>query len=82
MRTPDFRRSLIEQYLSLVSDNDYPIVAYNISYEKTRLKELSHLYPDLSEQIDHTIDRFVDLMLIIKDHFYDYRFFNSRSLFS
>lgn len=76
----DFRRGLIEQYLSLVSDNDYPIVAYNISYEKTRLKGLSHLYPDLSEQIDHTIDRFVDLMLIIKDHFYDYRFYGSFSL--
>ncbi len=76
----DFRRDLIEQYLSLVGDNDYPIVAYNISYEKTRLKELSQLYPDLSAQIDCTIDRFVDLMLIIKDHFYDYRFYGSFSL--
>ena len=35
---------------------------------------------DLSAQIDRTIDRFVDLMLIIKDHFYDYRFYGSFSL--
>ena len=76
----DFRRDLIEKYLSLVGENDYPIIAYNISYEKSRLKELSKLFPDISDQIDLTIDRFKDLMPIIKDHFYDYRFYGSFSL--
>ena len=44
---------------------------------KSRLKELSKLFPDISNRIDLTIDRFKDLMPIIKDHFYDYRFYGS-----
>ena len=43
----DFRRDLIEKYLSLVGENEYPIVAYNISYEKSfkrTLKAISRYF--------------------------------------
>lgn len=76
----DFRKELITQFIQKVGNDDYPIVVYNMSYEKTRLKELAILYPELAGQIEQIINRFVDLMLVIKDNYYDYRLYGSYSL--
>ena len=57
----DPRRSLAEQLC-----RDIPLgvctTAYNMTFEKTRLKELASIYPDLSDHLLDIRDHIVDLM--------------------
>jgi hypothetical protein len=46
------------------------IVVYNATFEKTRLKELAELYPDLAPRLASVIDRLFDLLPIMKEHYY------------
>lgn len=64
----DHRRDLIESLLNNIKDDNGSIMVYNIAFEKTRLKELSLLYPDLSIEINKLINRLFDLMHIIKNN--------------
>ena len=65
----DPRRSLAE---SLVNDipKDTCILAYNMSFEKTVIKNLSNLYPDLKEHLMNIHDNMKDLMIPFKNRDY------------
>lgn len=65
----DPRRSLAE---SLVNDipKDVCTIAYNMSFEKTVIKHLSELYPDLSEHLLNIRDNMKDLMIPFKNREY------------
>ncbi len=60
-----FAESLIE---SLAGDG--PVFVYNQSFEATRLKELSALFPDLAVQLIGIADRMVDLLPITRRYYY------------
>ena len=65
----DPRRSLAE---ALVKDipMDVCSVAYNMSFERTVIKNLASLYPDLSEHLLNIRDNMKDLMIPFKDRDY------------
>ncbi len=65
----DPRRSLAE---SLVNDipKDVCTIAYNMSFERTVIKHLSELYPDLSEHLLDIRDNMKDLMIPFKNREY------------
>ena len=65
----DPRRKLAE---SLVNDipKDVCTLAYNMSFEKTVIKKLAGIYPDLSEHLMNIHDNIKDLMIPFKDRYY------------
>ena len=65
----DPRRDLAE---SLVRDipKDVCVLAYNMSFEKTVIKNLSKLFPDLSEHLMNIHDNIKDLMIPFKNRDY------------
>ena len=65
----DPRRKLAEQ---LVKDipNDACVLAYNMSFEKTVIKNLANLYPDLSDLLINIHDNIKDLMIPFKSRDY------------
>ena len=65
----DPRRKLAEQ---LVKDipNDTCVLAYNMSFEKTVIKNLATLYPDLSDSLMNIYNNIRDLMIPFKNRDY------------
>ncbi len=65
----DPRRLLCEQLC-----RDIPLgvctTAYNMTFEKTRIKELASLFPDLSDHLMDINDHIVDLMVPFKEKWY------------
>lgn len=57
----DPRRALAEQLCRDIP-RDVCTTAYNMSFEKTRIKELAELYPDLAEHLMNIHDNIYDLM--------------------
>ena len=62
-------RACIEQLLEALGESG-PIVTYYSSFEKTRLKELAELYPDLAPRINAVIGRIFDLWPVLREHYY------------
>ena len=65
----DPRRALAEQLCKDIPMN-VCIVAYNMTFEKTRLKELASLYPDLAEHLTNIRDNMRDLMVPFHKRWY------------
>ena len=65
----DPRRSLAEQ-LCLDIPRGVCTVAYNMAFEKARIKRLAELCPDLSEHLMDIHDHMVDLMVPFKRRWY------------
>lgn len=65
----DPRRKLAEQ---LVKDipKDVCTTAYNMSFEKGRIKELAEIFPDLSEHLMNIHDHIQDLMIPFSERMY------------
>ena len=65
----DPRRKLAEQ---LVNDipKDVCVLAYNMSFEKTVIKKLASIYPDLSEHLLNIHDNIKDLMIPFYKRYY------------
>jgi hypothetical protein len=65
----DPRRELAER---LVSDipKDVCVLAYNMSFEKTVIKNLANMYPDLREHLMCIHDNVKDLMVPFKNRYY------------
>ena len=76
----DFRRQMIEEFMNIVHHNQDKIIVYNASFEKSVLKEMGALFPDLQDKIDKIINRIVDLMVFIQKNFYHPLFNGSFSL--
>ncbi len=76
----DPRRELAE---SLVNDIPYDVctLAYNMGFEKSVIKALSELYPDLSDHLMNIHDNMKDLMIPFKlRHYYNKRMQGSYSI--
>ena len=65
----DPRRKLAE---NLVKDipKDVCVTAYNMSFEKGRIKELAEIFPDLEEHLMNIHDHIQDLMIPFSDRMY------------
>lgn len=50
-----------------------PIVVYHATYEKGRLEQLAERHPEHAALLQGYIKRLVDLLPLVKDHFYDPR---------
>lgn len=61
-------RSCAEKLLATLGDNG-PIMSYG-SFEKTRLKELGEMFPDLAGGLNKLRDRVVDLLPLARKHYY------------
>ena len=62
-------RACAVQLLTALGESG-PIVTYYSTFEKTRLKELAELYPDLAPGINAVIERIFDLWPVMKEHYY------------
>ncbi len=58
----DPRRALAERLCSDIPKN-VCVTAYNMGFEKGRIRELAEMYPDLSEHLMNIHDNIVDLMI-------------------
>ena len=65
----DFRRSLAERICADIP-TDVCVIAYNKSFECTRLKELAALYPDLSSHLLAIEENIVDLLIPFQNGYY------------
>lgn len=72
-------KDVIESMLNAL-DNEGSIVSYNKSFEMSRIKELAINNPEYKTKLLALLDRFVDLMDIVKDHVYHPKFRGSYSL--
>ena len=62
----DIRRDLVEHMLDVIKDDNGSIMAYNISFEKSRLKEMAHIFPKYKDRLERMADRLVDLMYFLR----------------
>ena len=65
----DPRRSFAEALIESCG-NAGPIIVYNETFEKGRIKELSNLFPDLAETLLELNERIFDLYPVVKKHYY------------
>jgi len=62
----DLRRELILAMLDVIKPDGGSIMVYNMSFEKTRLKEMAEIYPEYRERLIDMMDRLVDLWYFLK----------------
>lgn len=69
----DLRKDLIEHMLDIIKPDGGSIMVYNQSFEKTRLIEMSKIYPEYKERLLDMTDRLFDLMHLLKGnkHLYE-----------
>ncbi|MCR4616478.1 MAG: DUF2779 domain-containing protein [Clostridiales bacterium] len=65
----DPRRALAEQLCADIPDN-VCVLAYNMAFEKGRIKELAEMFPDLSAHLMSIHDNIVDLMVPFQKQYY------------
>jgi len=65
---PPMRR-FAESLQAAVGDSG-PILVYNMAFEKTRIVELAAMLPDLAAPLQALVPRIVDLLPIIREHYY------------
>ncbi len=61
----DQRRDLVEALIKHIG-NEGTIIAYNYSFEKTRMKELAKIYPEYSKKLLDMVERTYDLMHLLR----------------
>lgn len=72
--------AVIESMLNCLESNTGSVVAYNKPFEQSRIRELANKHPQYKERLLKLVDRFVDLMDLVKDHVYHPEFMGSYSL--
>ena len=74
----DCQRELAENLVAALGDEG-AIFVYS-SFEKTRIKGLAKLYPDLAGALDSIVERLVDFLAVVKKHVYHPQFKGSYSI--
>ena len=62
----DVREELIKEMLNVIKPDGGTILVYNISFEKTRIRELGNLYPQYAARLEDISNRLFDLIFIVK----------------
>lgn len=62
----DVREELIKEMLNVIKPDGGTILVYNISFEKTRIRELGNLYPQYAARLEDISNRLFDLIYIIR----------------
>ena len=75
----DPRRRFAETLIAALKGTKWPIIVYS-SYERTRLKELADLFPDLERPITGIIRRLFDLLPVARTGLYHPSFVFSASI--
>jgi hypothetical protein len=75
----DPRRPFAETLIAALSNQDMPIIVYS-AYERTQLRQLASLFPDLAAGIAAIIDRLADLLPIVRGAIYFPEFGYSNSI--
>lgn len=70
----------IQAMIQTLGSNNGSIVSYNKTFEQTRIKELIKAYPQYTEELTKLVERFVDLMDLVKKYVYHPEFLGSYSL--
>ncbi len=65
----DPRRAFIDSLLPVLGDLG-AIFVYNASFERSRLRDMAALFPELKAAIDPILPRIVDLLPIARAHYY------------
>ncbi len=65
----DPRRAFAETLIRALSETEAPIIVYS-AYERTRLRDLSAIFPDLREPLAAIITRLTDLLPIVRKAVY------------
>lgn len=65
----DPRRPFAASLVNAVG-TDGPVLVYNASFERSRMRELAECFPDLKHALHAVMDRLVDLLPIARDHYY------------
>lgn len=65
----DPRRPFAESLIEAVGTTG-PIFVYNASFERGRIQELAAYFPDLALALHAAINRIVDLLPIVREHYY------------
>jgi hypothetical protein len=66
--TDDPRRAFAKTLITVLGDAG-PVFVYNQGFEKGRLRELAHAYPDLEVAIEAIVTRMVDLLPLVRQHY-------------
>lgn len=64
----DIRRELVEEMLKVIKKDGGSVLVYNMSFEKTRLKELQEYFPEYKDDLQDIIDRLFDLQHIVENN--------------
>lgn len=67
--TSDPRRVFAQSLIDAMKTRG-PVLVYNAGFEGSRLRELAEDFPELAPELDAIRDRFVDLLVIARDHYY------------
>lgn len=62
----DVREELIKEMLNVIKPDGGTVLVYNISFEKTRIRELGNLYPQYAARLEDISNRLFDLIYIVK----------------
>jgi hypothetical protein len=65
----DPRRAFTESLIRVLG-SEGPIIVFNAAFERTRMKEMGELFPDLAPAMNSAIDRLFDLLPVARSHYY------------
>lgn len=65
----DPRRAFAESLVAALGTNGV-IIVYHAAFERGRIQELAETFPDLAQALTAAIYRIVDLLPIVRDHYY------------
>jgi hypothetical protein len=65
----DPRREFAETLIAALGRSNSPIIVYS-SYEKSRLRDLAEVFPDLRSSLEAVIDRLADLLPVVRQAVY------------
>ncbi|MFN3725229.1 MAG: DUF2779 domain-containing protein [Allosphingosinicella sp.] len=69
----DPRRACAEALVAILSGDEARegcVITYNASFERRCLSQLADVCPDLAEKLHHIRDRVVDLLPVMREHYY------------
>lgn len=62
----DVREELIKEMIDIIKPDGGSVLVYNISFEKSRIKELGEFFPQYKERLTDISNRLFDLIYIVK----------------